>query len=648
MARPPCSNGGESHLGHSFCCTTTVIRRLRSLPQPVLNLLIALAAVLCIALAWPDLFFHGWVPVNGEVMRFSFPNWAFSAEAFHHGRWPPLWNPFRCMGEPFLADPRSMATYPIYAALGGIQRYGLFLALWVLLHSLLAGFFTARLAFRLFPDRTAACSAAAIVVLNGFFVTHAAYPNVFAAAAWMPAVLYYLYIGSPRKLGAALALQWTAGYPPFFLLSVFAALWPQPGLPRRLATLCRGAGWAAGFAALQWIPFLQLLRHTTRPLLLDAEIAGAFSVPVTQCLKEFLLPQWIRYAPALDGDPAMVLFYTGLPALALALWGSIRKPQLRGWAGLTGIATLLSLGRFLPGYRYLLPLHFFRFPASWLWLTAFGMSVLAAGGIATFRRATTRALMFAVLLTDLIAFAQVSAVAWFPDSFLTQAPPLAEELRRAKYPARIYHTELFKENWLRYGRLSRIEDYRLLKNTLTPSHGMAFGVEDINSYQIWRLKSTEAYLDQLRREGPASPLLPAAGGSFVVTLVSPAANPTERNAIEIVRLPTPASTLYFVHPGARDRFDIVDYQPGKITVGTHSEAAGEFVCAQAYYPGWKAFVDERPAALELHRQIFLKVSVPAGNHRVGFEYDAVLFKWGLVISLLTLVASLRTYRRTGR
>jgi hypothetical protein len=58
-----------------------------------------------------------------------------------------------------------------------------------------------------------------------------------------------------------------------------------------------------------------------------------------------------------------------------------------------------------------------------------------------------------------------------------------------------------------------------------------------------------------------------------------------------------------------------------------------------FYPGWQAFVDDRPAKLYQADLTFRAVPVPEGQHQVRFVYQPKSFKIGLIISFLSLIFS---------
>lgn len=66
-----------------------------------------------------------------------------------------------------------------------------------------------------------------------------------------------------------------------------------------------------------------------------------------------------------------------------------------------------------------------------------------------------------------------------------------------------------------------------------------------------------------------------------------------------------------------------------------SSAGGDFVLIEQFYPGWRAFLDDRPAPIRPYSQAFQQVSVPAGRHRLHFEYRAHGLRLGALISLVS-------------
>ncbi len=77
-----------------------------------------------------------------------------------------------------------------------------------------------------------------------------------------------------------------------------------------------------------------------------------------------------------------------------------------------------------------------------------------------------------------------------------------------------------------------------------------------------------------------------------------------------------------------------------VHVRTQTETPGILVLADAYYPGWKASIDGRPAAVFPANYAFRGVVLPAGTHEVRFEYRPASFFGGLAISTAAMLISL--------
>lgn len=82
---------------------------------------------------------------------------------------------------------------------------------------------------------------------------------------------------------------------------------------------------------------------------------------------------------------------------------------------------------------------------------------------------------------------------------------------------------------------------------------------------------------------------------------------------------------------------ITAYRPDLITLKTQSASDSILVLSDNYYPGWIAFVDNKPVPIMRANYSFRALPVPAGNHEVSMIYDPLSFKSGLYISILTTV-----------
>jgi hypothetical protein len=527
--------------------------------------------------------------------------------------------------------------------LSPLDRFLPFMQGWVFIHTLLAAVFMGLLARRWYKDDTAAWAAGLLYGFNGFFTSRATVPNYFASAALLPAVLYFLDKESVMGFGVALALQWLAGSPAF---SYLTALVVVPAALMNGGRTCLAAGrtrrcllWggllALGLSAVQWIPFLEMLRQSVHQLVLDPSVAVEYSLPPRQFLKEIFLPQWYGWSPAVSGDLGEVCFYAGPFALGLALagmWKGRSREKKVAWG--VGIAMLLSLGAYLPGYRYAFFLHVLRFPGRWLLAATAGLSLLCAAGIARIRDPRWKWAALAAVALDLLIFAQYTRVGWFPSSFLEQKPELSRVLARSPFPTRIYHSPYLENLWIQQ-RMAAVEDFQLVVDMLMPSYGTAFGVSEARSCQVLRSRRADAFQQRLRQAGPASPLWDEAGVSMIVRL-EPEARTVDRGHIQIWGNKHPRPLAYF-EGNAPGRLAVRTAVPGTLEADADLKKPARVVFRETAAPGWEASVDGRPAELGLFEDTFMAVAVPGGTHRVAFRYNPLSFRVGLALTLATLL-----------
>ncbi|MGH2390192.1 MAG: YfhO family protein, partial [Chloroflexota bacterium] len=75
-----------------------------------------------------------------------------------------------------------------------------------------------------------------------------------------------------------------------------------------------------------------------------------------------------------------------------------------------------------------------------------------------------------------------------------------------------------------------------------------------------------------------------------------------------------------------------------VQVVFNAAAPGYLVLNDAYYPGWQAWLDGKPAPIRRADYLMRAVQVPAGTHRLVFTYAPVSYLAGLVISALSVLA----------
>jgi hypothetical protein len=104
-------------------------------------------------------------------------------------------------------------------------------------------------------------------------------------------------------------------------------------------------------------------------------------------------------------------------------------------------------------------------------------------------------------------------------------------------------------------------------------------------------------------------------------------------------LPEPLSTPLSgtVEPAGASTVRWEIREPARLQLEVDTPADGLLVLGEVYYPGWRAYVDGKPAPM-LRADLALRaVPVSAGQHRVEMVYRPWTVPVGIIISALTLV-----------
>ncbi|MBI3984988.1 MAG: YfhO family protein [Candidatus Levybacteria bacterium] len=81
---------------------------------------------------------------------------------------------------------------------------------------------------------------------------------------------------------------------------------------------------------------------------------------------------------------------------------------------------------------------------------------------------------------------------------------------------------------------------------------------------------------------------------------------------------------------------VKSYEENKVLIETRSLTNSLLVLSDNYYPGWKAFVDDKEVFIYRTNYTLRGIVVPSGTHIVSFRYDPLSFKIGLFLSGLSL------------
>ena len=89
--------------------------------------------------------------------------------------------------------------------------------------------------------------------------------------------------------------------------------------------------------------------------------------------------------------------------------------------------------------------------------------------------------------------------------------------------------------------------------------------------------------------------------------------------------------------GAQGAAEVVELTDGSLEVVTQAAAPSFLVTSDLYYPGWEATIDGRAARVLRTDYLLRGVPVPAGRHRVRFEFRPPSLAYGAGLSLASLL-----------
>lgn len=85
--------------------------------------------------------------------------------------------------------------------------------------------------------------------------------------------------------------------------------------------------------------------------------------------------------------------------------------------------------------------------------------------------------------------------------------------------------------------------------------------------------------------------------------------------------------------GAESTVKVVSYQPRRVILETDSPAPAFLATSEAYYPGWRAFVDGRERRLAITNVAFRGLPLAGGRHRVEMRFQPSVLWYSASVSL---------------
>lgn len=439
--------------------------------------------------------------------------------------------------------------------------------------------------------------------------------------------------------------------------------------------------WAVLLAAVQLLPTVELSRLSIGQYRADWLGTGG-GLPLAS-LVSLVAPNYYgifdlhRYSG--PWNPTFLYLYCSLGGLALALAAAAfsKRREVRAFALLVPVTVLWMLGDSTPAWRLLYPLlpaairnalhPEFAMPAFIL-----SLAVLAGLGAAQFLKRP--ALAWAAVCVVVVDLTWVGSGRPMNTARLQDEPGVSREsfegsrevlarvrglVNRSFPPARI-DTAGASINWPMTAAMIEVptangNDPLALARTIQARLALADGERWGAYYEVSRLDSPVLDLLNVRYVLTRAPLDPArlarAGLLHVASLPgneiyeNPDALPRfflvgrlrhARSMEEAAAVPRSSAfdpRSEAVVEGAAEvsggggSVRVLQYSPRRVLLEVEAPAPAFLVTSETHYPGWRAFIDDREAPILYTNVAFRGLSVPAGRHRVRFEFaPAVLWR----------------------
>ena len=90
-------------------------------------------------------------------------------------------------------------------------------------------------------------------------------------------------------------------------------------------------------------------------------------------------------------------------------------------------------------------------------------------------------------------------------------------------------------------------------------------------------------------------------------------------------------------PTIPGKVELVKYEPNNVVLNCKTTTEAFLYASEAFYPGWRAYVDGRRTEIFRANLAFRAVKVPPGDHTVLFRFIPISFYAGLVLTAIGFV-----------
>jgi hypothetical protein len=605
----------------------------------------------------------------------------------------PWWNPYTALGRPFLADIETASLYPPNWL---VIPLGVTTGIWTMigLHLALAIAGMSRLAQRLGISRILALAAGISFALSGALLgrLQAGQLQVFCVVCLWPWVCLSgvklreeTGIRPVVTMACWLAASFLAGSPQILwcgliVIGVFlmACSSSARSLFNLLLRLAAAGTFAVALTALQFFPFVELIRQGNRPFNQPgfATIGGEMG----RSWLTLLLPPgaWLPTNGEFNLYGGGIFFVIACAACARAIKNRTGRGLLA--AGLAGFVLALgdrtlilpALSHWVPGFSGV------RYPSRYALASVIMINLLAVWWLDKLQR--EKKISHTVVGFALATQGIVLSLGLFVQASIYQASPTPKNGAQLKH-------DLRSEELPRDGAPPRVA---LPASILVADGGASLGVSTVSGFNNPALSRTWNALYTLVDEPApdfhraevkddiilklnghpdyfglsavikmpgnriyfAPPPTPRAFVCFATTHVS---NATEavlkiRRGHDFVHDALVEQPLSFRSVGQSvptSRAEIIAFSSNRIVVNCSLSAPGVLVLAESWYPGWSAKIDGLESVPVIPVNGWMRgVTVPAGTAKVTFEYVPTGWWWAVATSGFSSLAALFLWYRS--
>jgi hypothetical protein len=581
----------------------------------------------------------------------------------------PLWNRHAYLGMPLAAQMQCAAWYPLSVPFY-LFPFPAALALFHAVHFGLAGFFSFLWLRRWGLSRAASAGGAACFALCGGMASRIPFLNHLSVLAHMPALA--LFGSSPAILGLCLASAFLGGYPPMLAGAAAAAAafeafrGIESGEPwlRDFALSWAAAGaLAAALSACLLLPGLDLALSSRRGAGMDPAETLAWGF-AWRDLAQLFSPLAVGKA---DFSPSVFWWrtaYFGFAAWLAAGRGMANRKRALFAAAYGASALLLLLGASTPASKFLWthlpPLRFIRYPGNTAYILMPLMAWLAANGLQRLRWAWIGA---AAISCELLAYGMGSqpTVPW---SYFADPGPLVAAVRSEALGHR-YLLSPRALQWQRGRGACAQEAFSDVKHRLYGLTNTPFRLDSAGNFgEPLVPKRQYDFMDFLYRRGSLAEALPWLSWADVrvALTVDPYPHLRAQYAGEklwkIYRVPKAERARWLDEdsgaslpasagptppsPGKWESLRVLWSGSRSFRVDVHPSRPGWLFVSEPGGRGWSAWAGKTRLRTDEALTAFQKIHLPPGDWEIFFRYDPASWKWGLILSLLSL-GSLAAY-----